>query len=188
MVRVPEEINGQWFERADLEIEMYEEVTETIDRQTVLSVEVILVEPQGQIGNFTILPNATQQQLDEQEWDTGLQSMPTTLTRVQGATRTACNLYTPSYDSGLQAMEATLQTVISSSVRVSRIFVSNVTAVIQTIVTIGDGAGNIYVSDFELPPNSNMILDFGFMKFQNGVVVQAANPSAINFQIVGDLC
>jgi hypothetical protein len=42
-IRVPEENgNGQWFERVDMEFEVYEFVTETIARQTVVSEEVIL--------------------------------------------------------------------------------------------------------------------------------------------------
>lgn len=53
VVRVPEEKNGQWYERADLEIEMYEEVIETIDRQVVLSVEVIGETPTGKIFDVT---------------------------------------------------------------------------------------------------------------------------------------
>src|SRR5580700_9115845 len=33
-VRVPEQLNGQWFDRSDLKCEMYEFVTESIQRQT----------------------------------------------------------------------------------------------------------------------------------------------------------
>jgi hypothetical protein len=40
--RVPELVNAQWLERVDFEFDCYEWVTETINRQTVLSVEVFL--------------------------------------------------------------------------------------------------------------------------------------------------
>lgn len=55
VVRVPENINGQWFERADLEVEMYEAVTETILRQTVVSAEVIGRIPAAQIFDVKVV-------------------------------------------------------------------------------------------------------------------------------------
>jgi len=54
LVRVPEEINGQWIERVDFDVECYEFVTETINRQTVLSEEVILQNSTGVIDDFTV--------------------------------------------------------------------------------------------------------------------------------------
>jgi hypothetical protein len=54
-VRVPEELNGQWFERCDFEADLYEFVTETITRQTVKSVEVIVEEPAGEVADFTVV-------------------------------------------------------------------------------------------------------------------------------------
>src|SRR5271157_5815598 len=53
-VRVPEELNAQWFERCDFEVEMYEFVTETITRQTVKSVEVIVEQPSGVVADFSV--------------------------------------------------------------------------------------------------------------------------------------
>lgn len=52
--RMPENINGQWYDRSDLEVEMYEFITETINRQTILSVEVILENSNGVIADFTV--------------------------------------------------------------------------------------------------------------------------------------
>lgn len=55
IVRVPDKLDGQWYERVDLDIEMYEAVVETITRPTVSSVEVIGQIPTGQI--FDVRPN-----------------------------------------------------------------------------------------------------------------------------------
>lgn len=51
-IRVPEKIQGQWFERCDLECEMYEFVTENILRQTVLTVEEIVSNDNGVIADI----------------------------------------------------------------------------------------------------------------------------------------
>lgn len=40
--RIPEELNAQWYERADFSITLYEAVTETIDYAAVTSVEVLV--------------------------------------------------------------------------------------------------------------------------------------------------
>jgi len=53
-VRAPELIDGQWFERVDLEVEMYEFVTENIDRQTILSVETLIEGNGGVLADFTV--------------------------------------------------------------------------------------------------------------------------------------
>lgn len=53
-VRAPELIDAQWFERADFEAEFYEFVTETIARQTVLSVETIVNNDAGVVADFTV--------------------------------------------------------------------------------------------------------------------------------------
>lgn len=53
-IRVPELINGQWFERVDFIAEFYEFVTETINRQTVTSVENIIRDSSGEIADFTV--------------------------------------------------------------------------------------------------------------------------------------
>lgn len=49
-VRAPEEIDAQWFERVDLEVEMYEFVTEVLSRQTILISEVIVETAQAAVG------------------------------------------------------------------------------------------------------------------------------------------
>lgn len=56
-VRVPEILDGQWIERVDFEFECYEFVTETINRQTVISVEVIVETTEvnnGEYENITV--------------------------------------------------------------------------------------------------------------------------------------
>jgi hypothetical protein len=54
VVRVPEEFNGQWCERCDVECEMYEFVTESIQRNTIGSVEVIASTSDGQFADITV--------------------------------------------------------------------------------------------------------------------------------------
>jgi hypothetical protein len=56
-VRAPEVFDGQWWERADMEFVLYEFVQETISRQTVASVEVIVSDADGEIADVTIEPN-----------------------------------------------------------------------------------------------------------------------------------
>lgn len=53
-VRAPELIDAQWWDRSDFECEMYEFITETIQRQTVVSVEVIVQNPAGVVADITI--------------------------------------------------------------------------------------------------------------------------------------
>lgn len=53
-VRVPDLLDGQWFERVDLEFEAYEFVTETIARQTVTSVEVELETSNGVFADIDL--------------------------------------------------------------------------------------------------------------------------------------
>ena len=54
-MRVPEKIGGLWFERADLECAMNEWVTENIERKTIATAEVIVLEsPDGQIADVTV--------------------------------------------------------------------------------------------------------------------------------------
>ena len=53
-VRAPELLDGQWIERVDFAAEMYEAITETILRQTVVSVENIIEGNAGQIADFTV--------------------------------------------------------------------------------------------------------------------------------------
>lgn len=54
-LRVPEKIGPLWFERADLQCEMYEFVTEKITRQTVASAEVLVYDP-DLIADISIPP------------------------------------------------------------------------------------------------------------------------------------
>jgi hypothetical protein len=51
-VRAPELFDGQWFERVDFSAEFYEFVTEAINRGTVKSVEVQIIEPLGTVADF----------------------------------------------------------------------------------------------------------------------------------------
>lgn len=52
--RAPENIQGQWFERVDFNFEMYEFVTETIQRQTISSAEVLVSNSDGQIADINV--------------------------------------------------------------------------------------------------------------------------------------
>jgi len=52
--RMPENINAQWFERADFYIDMYEQVTETINDGAVTSVEIKILDKDGQVADFTV--------------------------------------------------------------------------------------------------------------------------------------
>lgn len=54
-MRVPDQTaEGLWLERCDIECDFYEFVTETILRQTVKSVEVIVQNPSGVIADITV--------------------------------------------------------------------------------------------------------------------------------------
>jgi hypothetical protein len=52
--RAPELINGQWFERADFSIVMYEQVIETIEDGAATSVEIKINDKSGQLADFTV--------------------------------------------------------------------------------------------------------------------------------------
>lgn len=52
--RAPELINGQWWERVDYDVQMYELVKETITYGAVASVEVIGNDNSGQIFDITV--------------------------------------------------------------------------------------------------------------------------------------
>ena len=54
VVRVPELVNAQWWERVDFDAEFYEGVVETINRQTVVSVEVVVQDSEGEIADITV--------------------------------------------------------------------------------------------------------------------------------------
>lgn len=53
-IRAPELINAQWWERVDFKCLMYEFVSETIIKNSVESVEVILQDNEGEIADFTV--------------------------------------------------------------------------------------------------------------------------------------
>lgn len=53
-VRIPEEINKQWFQRSDFHIDMYENVLETIQFNPVISVEVKISDAVGQRADITV--------------------------------------------------------------------------------------------------------------------------------------
>jgi len=52
--RVPEKINGQWYNRSDFSIHMNENVIETIQDGAVQSVEVLVNDSSGQVADFTV--------------------------------------------------------------------------------------------------------------------------------------
>lgn len=54
VVRAPEEINAEWWERTDFHLEVYEKVTETIDDGAATSVEVKVNDNSGQVADITI--------------------------------------------------------------------------------------------------------------------------------------
>jgi hypothetical protein len=54
VMRVPELFDKQWWERSDFSCEMYEFVEETITRQTVISVEVVVEDAKGTIADFVV--------------------------------------------------------------------------------------------------------------------------------------
>ena len=55
ILRVPEEINKQYFERADFHVDMYEAVIETIEYDVISSVEVVVNEnTTGQVADIVV--------------------------------------------------------------------------------------------------------------------------------------
>lgn len=54
VIRAPELINAQWWERTDFKCQMYEFVTETIIKPSVASVEVIVQNNTGEIADITV--------------------------------------------------------------------------------------------------------------------------------------
>ena len=53
-VRAPEQFNAQWWERADFRFDLYEWVTEMIERNTISSAEVIVITPDMMGGNTIV--------------------------------------------------------------------------------------------------------------------------------------
>lgn len=56
-VRAPELINAEWWERVDSKCLIYEFVTETINKNSVVSVEVLVNDDSGQIADVTVNPS-----------------------------------------------------------------------------------------------------------------------------------
>jgi hypothetical protein len=54
VTRSPENLNAQWFERADFYIDMYEQVTESIEDAIVTSVEIKIEEAAGEAADFIV--------------------------------------------------------------------------------------------------------------------------------------
>jgi hypothetical protein len=52
--RVPEVFNGQWWNRADFYVDVYEQITETIQPGIVTSVEVKVYNANGQVADITV--------------------------------------------------------------------------------------------------------------------------------------
>jgi hypothetical protein len=54
VVRAPEQYNAQWWERADYFINMYEQVTETINPGIATSVEIVVEDSSGVVADITV--------------------------------------------------------------------------------------------------------------------------------------
>lgn len=52
--RLPEQFNAQWWDRSDFSIDLYEQVTETIQDSVATSVEVKVYDNSGQVADFTV--------------------------------------------------------------------------------------------------------------------------------------
>jgi hypothetical protein len=53
-LRIPEQLNAQWFERSDFYIILYEGVNETIQDGIAKSVEVLVEDKSGQLADITV--------------------------------------------------------------------------------------------------------------------------------------
>jgi hypothetical protein len=53
--RIPEQFNGEWWERADFHVLAYEAVAETIQDPIATSVEVKLITDNGLVADFTVV-------------------------------------------------------------------------------------------------------------------------------------
>ncbi len=53
-IRIPEVINGQWFNRSDMRGRFYEQVTETRAVNAVASVEIVLNDESGTLADFEV--------------------------------------------------------------------------------------------------------------------------------------
>jgi hypothetical protein len=54
VTRLPQEINGEWWEYAEFHVELYEQVTETVQDGVATSVETKLNTKDGQVADFTV--------------------------------------------------------------------------------------------------------------------------------------
>jgi hypothetical protein len=52
--RAPENFNAQWWDRTDFHVDMYEQITETIQPGVVTSVEISVQHQSGQVADITV--------------------------------------------------------------------------------------------------------------------------------------
>jgi hypothetical protein len=52
--RMPENFNAQWWERADFHVDIYEQITETINPGIATSVEIKILDVGGQVADITV--------------------------------------------------------------------------------------------------------------------------------------
>ncbi len=90
------------------------------------------------------------------------------------------------FDSGITTIPTTEAAATATATCVQAIYVNNLTASAQTF-SIKDNQGTpvVYVNNFSLPANSNMLLTFDGIKFASGVRWVATNASAVNAQVLG---
>lgn len=90
------------------------------------------------------------------------------------------------FDSGITTIPTTEAAATATATCVQAIYVNNLTASAQTF-SIKDNQATpvVYVNNFSLPANSNMLLTFGGIKFASGVRWVATNASAVNAQVLG---
>lgn len=91
----------------------------------------------------------------------------------------------PNYDSGLAALPTVSTVVVGTTVKVRRLFLSNLTDQVQ-LVTVTNGAGTAYLNAYGLPAAGILNLDMGGMAFTGGVKWLTPNANTVNGQLVGD--
>jgi hypothetical protein len=92
----------------------------------------------------------------------------------------------PTFDTGMQPMPAAPTTVTARTTKVLKIILVNLTNQNQPIVLLTDGNGRAYLeANFPLAPGETLPIDLGAASFTGGIVVQAQNANAVNYQIVG---
>ncbi len=91
-------------------------------------------------------------------------------------------------DSGITALPAssTVVTNFSSTSCVQVVFLNNTSGSTQTCtMTDNQGTPAAYVSSFQIPGNSNILLSFGGIKFLSGVKWSCTNANQVNGQVLG---